>query len=343
MAILTGLSGREIAFGSIVLPNDERVVGPVAVFVDDQFVGAGLRRIDNIPAGERQVVVFRSASSGENALVLNSRVRIDADTAVTLSYPDSLEPAVGLPGAGPAPQPRIVSARELPSSPSAAQPAARSDWLTRGLPPEPALLDRSNPIGTLVTGMPDGVTPRLWDRQMLRGFSLPWHQPAVAWQVDGDPDEWPWYVPAGAMSQTNQHPEIQVLSYRFSRSADDVLFLIEFNEAGGAFLRERDPRVKFQIQAGRTYRFQILKEDNGRWIVEGRAPSLSTNFEQIMRARAAASGSFLEIRVPRSFLEAPDSLSFMAVELERGNPNGPNEDVLSVPRSSSGELLWGEP
>ena len=340
VAILSSLSGREIAFGSIVLPTDPRVSGPVGVFVDGQFVAAGVRRLDNIPAGERRIVIVQSTLRGAEAVILDQAVRIDADQALTLSYPDELQ-APADSATAELLQPRLVSVREPRRSPASAGPAAERDWLRSGLLPERALWDRANPISALVTGMPRGLQPLLRDRQMVRAFSLPWQQPRVDWQVDGSSDDWPWYVPAKGLMETGQHPEIQVLSFRSSRSAEDILILIEFNDAGAEFMRERDPRLKFQIQAGWTYRFQVDQAGSSRWLVEGRAPSISPDFSTIANARAAVSGRFVELRFPAAFLEDPDSLSFMAVELERGNPNGPTENILSVPRS--GEFFWGQP
>jgi len=316
LEIASALSGRRIIVGSISIRRTDPQIGAYAVFLDDEFFGIDASRITGIPAGERTVRIVTGAGTGAAATIFNATVRVDGDTdtPIELTAPDSTDSLLA---------PRLVSYGEPPPPDEAAvagpvtttgslfDPRIRRILrLAEGAEAEAGSIDGVNPNASLYHEATAHIPPP--DRaDRFRRFSLPTRYPDIPWRIDGDPAEWPDYIPAYTVQEGIVHGYVSARYYRVAYTPERIVLEINLTGDFDRLFSLPDPRIKIDLsvsEPGERVRLQILRRERGRrssgYFMDGYTYSGGREFREVPGFRVAWRDDTVELAVPISFLGA---------------------------------------
>jgi len=318
LEILSALSGRRIVFGSLGFAPTVPGTAGYAVFVDDQFVGLDITRVDGIPGGDRSVRIVDMVAQPGTVLHRETVTVTELATAMVNFLPPAIQRSPWTP--------RVIAYRGNDAAVRTTPKVSGSnDRFLTGKSPEPGWDSGTNPDLLFVeyahrrgsVAMPD-VRQRgdsSWASALVRS-------PLVSWQIDGYFDEWPvttqdyWFD-----TDLSNDTFVGVAYYRVAFTPDHVVLAFELSGDGERFIRIPDPRIKiFGMVHGDTgssqYSFQ-LRHGQGRLLVLEVLQRGQDGYHQsVTAAQIGRNGPSFEVQIPRESIDNVTDYRVQSIELQ---------------------------
>ncbi|MFP4153707.1 MAG: hypothetical protein ACLFSV_12755, partial [Alkalispirochaeta sp.] len=265
LRIVSAMSGREIAFGTVELEVPGGA-GAYLVFVDGQYAGFGRDRLENVPAGERQIAVLPLTSNGSSREQQTTTLSLEPDSVASIQFelPRTENPwfapeLIAHDGGG-------VERDTADAAPEVEIP----DWFP------PHFADGTNPDTWFFqnTTVADVLGDR-WFHTPARWQSLAGRFPLVEWDIDGRLDEWPRSVPYYPFDpRSDGDALVRVLEYQVAYGPDEIYLSLLLGGSWSQFLAGPEPHIFLKttlVGPGPPARWNFaVKRQNDRWRIEAR-------------------------------------------------------------------------
>jgi len=325
--ILSAMTGRRIAFGTIAVQPEPAGGGTgtnaFLAFIDGQYTGQNLTRMESIPAGERRVDILPLTDDPRSARRHTDRVTLPPDGIVTVRYPAA---AVTHPWF----VPRLIAFEEYDDQDRGQDRDQSPEAALASNRPIPTLIDEgfNRDRGLWRTTVVREVIHADWFHQPARWESNAARYPVVDWRIDGALDEWPRGTQVYRIDPERERDAfVRVSELGLTYAPDAILVFVVLDGDWEQFLRNSEPAIYLGATVtgdGPSRLRYAVRRESRRWRVEGRenrTPYSEHPFRSLRGGQAATDGSVVEIRIPLDRFDHIREMEINEIGLEykRGN------------------------